>query len=70
MGVVNVRVTKAQAWGGGTICVGKEAHRLEERDIVTDLDDLVSIYADPRREPWAVETLPRLRALAAEPGGV
>lgn len=37
---------------------------------MTDLDDLVSVYADPRREPWTANVLPRLRALAVEPSGV
>ncbi len=55
---------------GGAVCIGKEAHRLEERDLVTDLDDLVSVYADPRREPWTMEVLPKLRALAADLGAI
>lgn len=50
-------------------CIGEEAHRLEDRGLISELDDLLSTYADPRREPWTAEVLPRLRALAAEPGG-
>ncbi len=52
-----------------TVCIGKEAHRLEERGLVADLDELLSTYADPRQEPWTADVLPGLRALAAEPGG-
>ncbi len=64
------QLTRRSVRAGGTVCVGKEAHRLEERDIVTDLDDLVSIYADPRREPWSVDMLPKLRAVAVKSGGM
>ncbi|MGI8546581.1 MAG: hypothetical protein ACR2M1_04485 [Gemmatimonadaceae bacterium] len=53
----------------GLVCIGKEAHRLEERDLVAGLDELQSVYHDPRREPWTTAVLPRLRALAAQPGG-
>lgn len=54
----------------GHVCIGKEAHRLEERELITDLDEIQSTYADPRREPWTTHILPRLRAMAAEPGGI
>ncbi|MDP9365600.1 MAG: DNA polymerase, partial [Chloroflexota bacterium] len=54
----------------GLLCIGKEAHRLEERPIVADPDALLNVYADPTRGPWDADALPRLRALAAEPGGV
>lgn len=53
----------------GLVCIGKEAHRLEERDLVANLDELQNVYADPRREPWTTRVLPRLRALAREPEG-
>lgn len=53
----------------GLVCIGKEAHRLEERDLVAALDELQSVYRDPRREPWTTAVLPRLRALAAQPQG-
>lgn len=52
----------------GLVCIGKEAHRLDERDLVASLDELQSVYHDPRREPWmVVAMLPKLRALAAQP---
>ncbi len=56
--------------GAGTVCVGKEAHRLVERGLVADLRELLGTYADPRREPWTVDVLPKLRAVAAAPGGM
>ncbi len=51
----------------GLVCIGKEAHRLEERDLVAALDELQSVHHDPRREPWTVSVLPKLRTLAAKP---
>ncbi|MDQ3692160.1 MAG: hypothetical protein M3464_00835 [Chloroflexota bacterium] len=54
----------------GLLCIGKEAHRLEERILGVELEDLLSTYADPRREPWTADVLPKLRALAVEGGGV
>jgi hypothetical protein len=56
--------------GAGTVRIGKEAHRLEDRELVADLGDLLSTYADPRRDPWTIEYLPRLRTLAREAGGM
>jgi hypothetical protein len=53
----------------GLVCIGKEAHRLEERDLITDPDEIQSVFADPRREPWTTAVLPRLRVLAAQPEG-
>ncbi|MDP9366000.1 MAG: hypothetical protein M3Q10_17570 [Chloroflexota bacterium] len=38
--------------------------------MITEPDELTNVYADPRRAPWAEDALPRLRALAAEPGGL
>jgi hypothetical protein len=35
--------------GAGTVCIGKEAHRLEDRSLAASLDELVNIFADPRR---------------------
>ncbi|MDP9362648.1 MAG: hypothetical protein M3Q10_00200 [Chloroflexota bacterium] len=53
----------------GLLCIGKEAHRLEERPLVADPGALLNVYVGPARGPWATDVLPRLRALAAEPGG-
>lgn len=53
----------------GQVCIGKEAHRLDERDLVSRLGGLRGVYSDPRREPRATYVLPRLRAMATEPGG-
>lgn len=53
----------------GMLCIGKEAHRLDERSLVSDLDEVLSVYADPRRAPWAADVVPKLRALAADSGG-
>lgn len=55
--------------GAGTICIGKEAHRLEDRGLVATLDEVLTTYADRRRDPWIVKVLPRLREIAAEVGG-
>jgi hypothetical protein len=55
--------------GAGTICIGKEAHRLEDRGLVANLDELLTTYTDPRRDLWAVDVLPRLCAIEAEAGG-
>lgn len=51
----------------GQVCIGKEAHKLEERDLASGLEGLQSVFTDPRREPWISHVLPRLRMLTAEP---
>lgn len=56
-------------YAAGLVCIGKEAHRLEERDLVAGLDELQSVFTDPRREPWTTHVLPRLREMATEPEG-
>jgi len=53
----------------GQVCIGKEAHKVEERDIVAGIDELMNIFHDPRREPWAASVLPKLRAIATTPEG-
>ncbi len=63
-----------------TVCVGKEAHRLEEvaAGLIAGVDDVQSVYgARPEgtegttaRRGWAKVAMPALRRLAAEPGGV
>lgn len=59
-GVLHRRPVRA----AGLFCIGKEAHKLEDRDLVSGLNELQSIFNDPRREPWRVDILPRLRRLA------
>jgi len=54
----------------GLVCIGKEAHRIAERDLVAGLDDLLDIHHVPRRDPWTVVVVPRLHALAGMPGGL
>lgn len=49
---------------GGQVCIGKEAHRLEERELIADLDEIQSVFADSQREPWTMFVLPRLRIIA------
>jgi len=56
--------------GAGSICIGKEAHRLDDRSLITHPDELLNTYRDPRRDPWTGNVLPRLRAMAAKPGGM
>lgn len=63
-------LSRRPVYAAGLVCIGKEAHRLEERDLVAGLDELQSVFTDPRREPWTTHVLPRLRTLAAEPGGI
>lgn len=53
----------------GLVCIGKEAHRLEERDLVASIDELQSVYHDPRREPWTTHLLPMLRKIGNGPEG-
>lgn len=60
-GVLNRRPVRA----AGMVSIGKEAHKLEERDLVSGLDELQSVFLDPRRDPWHVVVLPRLRLLAS-----
>ncbi len=62
-------LSRRPVYAAGSVCIGKEAHRLDERDLVAGLDELQSIFTDPRREPWTVHVLPRLRMLARQPGG-
>ncbi len=54
---------------GGRLYIGKEANRIEERELVTSVGDLTSIYEDGRRHPWRATVLPQLRNLAASPEG-
>lgn len=63
-------LSRRPVYAAGMVCIGKEAHRLEERDLVAGLDEVQSVFTDPRREPWTTHVLPRLRTLAAEPGGI
>jgi len=53
----------------GLVRIGKEAIRLDDRDLVASLEELQSIYHDPRREPWITVVLPKPRMLATEPEG-
>lgn len=53
----------------GQVCIGKEAHKLEERDLASVIDELQTVFADPRREPWTTAVLPKLRMLAGQPRG-
>lgn len=55
-GLLSVRNVRA----AGLVCVGKEAHRLEERDLVADLDELQNVFTDPRRSHWNRHALPNL----------
>jgi len=64
------RLQRRMVRGAGTICIGKEAHRLEDRGLVADLDELLNTYSDLRRDPWTTQVLPRLRVIAAEQGGL
>lgn len=66
----NGLLSRRPVHAAGLVCIGKEAHRLEERDLVAGLDEVQSVFTDPRREPWTTHVLPRLRTLAAEPGGI
>ena len=52
------------------LCIGKGSHQLEERSLVSDPIDLLSVYADSRQAPWATDARPSPRALAAEPVGL
>jgi hypothetical protein len=63
------RLQRRTVCGAGTICIGKESHRLEDCGLVFDLDELINTYPDCRRDPWTIEVLPRLPAIAIEPGG-
>ncbi|MBA3274583.1 MAG: hypothetical protein H0T72_02220, partial [Chloroflexia bacterium] len=54
----------------GLVCIGKEAHRLADRDLVAGLGDVLGIHRDPRRDPWSVVVMPRLAGLASAPGGL
>jgi len=63
-------LSRRPVYAAGLVCIGKEAHRLEERDLVAGLDEVQSVFADPRREPWTTHVLPRLRTLAAVPDGM
>lgn len=51
----------------GLVCLGKEAHKLDERDLAADLAELQNVFTGPRRRPWETHHLPRLRALLVEP---
>lgn len=55
---------------GGLVCIGKEAHKLEERDLVSDIEELQSVHVDQRRDRWATITLPQLQELSSHPQGV
>jgi hypothetical protein len=55
--------------GAGTVRIGKEAHRLDDRGSMTNLVERLDTFADPCRDPWAV-VLPRLRALSQERWGI
>ncbi len=54
----------------GLACIGKEAHLLDERNLVAMFDELQSVSADPHREPRTVAVLPRLQAIAVQSGGI
>ena len=66
VGLVDRRPVRA----AGLLCIGKEPHHLEERSLVSDPNDQLSIHADCRQAPWATDALPGPRALAAEPDGL
>jgi hypothetical protein len=59
-----------------TVCVGKEAHRLEETaaGLVVAVEEVQTVYPiacwNSTRDGWTKVALPALRRLTAEPGGV
>ncbi len=65
-GVLSRRAVRA----AGQVCIGKEAHRLEDRDLVASTDELQGVFADPRRAPWERTVLPQLETLSRKPGGI
>ena len=65
-GVLSRRAVRA----AGQVCIGKEAHRLDDRSLVATLGEVMDVFADPRRATWERTILPRLESLVREPGGV
>jgi hypothetical protein len=51
---------------GAIVYVGKESNRLEEADagVLHDEAEYLSVYEDPRRDPWIREVVPALRQIA------
>ncbi len=56
--------------GAGGYCMGKESHRLTEWDIIRNPDEVQYVLTPPDRDRWYVYIVPRLRTIAAEPGGM
>jgi hypothetical protein len=48
----------------------KDTLRLDDQLIGANPDELLSVYADTTGGPWEADALPRLCAMAAEPGGL